>query len=168
MENWLIKIDAAFVYQALIQAVVFLVYFVLLKTLFFDKVAAMMDKRQNQITEDLDSAAEQNAAAARLEASYQEKITNIDNERFEILKAASKDGETVKEKIVSDAQSQAASLIEAAKKEAEAQKKRAQEEFMDTFVELTIDTAEKVVGKSLNKADHMKLIGDSINQFKEV
>ena len=57
---------------------------------------------------------------------------------------------------------------ENAKKEIEAEKAKAQEEFKDTIIEMTMDAAEKVVGKSLSREDHLDLINESISMFKEV
>ena len=49
-----------------------------------------------------------------------------------------------------------------------AEKAKAQEEFKDTIIEMTMDAAEKVVGKSLSREDHLDLINESISMFKEV
>lgn len=168
MESWLIRIDAELLKQALIQLVTFLIYFVIVKKFFYDKINGIITQRKEMVSASLNSAQAADEKAEQLEKEYNEKVAQIENERIEIIRKAAEDAQNVKERIVDEAKQQAASILESAKKEVENQKAKAQEEFKDSIIDMTIDAAEKVIGKSLSKQDHLDLINESISMFKEV
>ncbi len=168
MESWLIRIDAELLKQALIQLITFLLYFVVIKKFFYDKINGIIQQRKEMVAASLNDAKAADDKAEQLEKEYEQRVGEIENERVEIIKKAAEDAQQVKERIVSEAREQANAIIESASKEVEAQKAKAQEEFKDAIVEMTMDAAEKVVGKSLSKEDHLSLINESISMFKEV
>ena len=164
----LINFSMSLLYQVAIQMVTFLVFFVLVKKLFYKPINDMINKRDEKIKSELHEANDANEKAKSLVVEYQEKIDNVANEKFDIIKQASKDGEVIKEKIIADARVDADKVIQSAKHEIEAQKLRAEEQLKDAIVELTIEATQKVVSKSLNKEDHLKLINESIDLIKGV
>ena len=68
MDSWLIKIDADLIRQVIIQASVFLVFFVVVKVFFADKIKEILKKRSEAIEQELDEAAKTNQDAKELEA----------------------------------------------------------------------------------------------------
>lgn len=168
MESWLIRIDAELLKQAAIQLVTFLIYFVAVKKFFYDKINGIITKRKEAVAASLDSAKSADEKAALLQKEYDEKVAELENERIEIIRKAATDAQEVKDRIVDEARAQADSMIDSARKEIEAEKAKAQEEFKDTIIEMTMDAAEKVVGKALSREDHLDLINESISMFKEV
>ena len=168
MESWLIRIDAELLKQALIQLITFLLYFVVIKKFFYDKINGMIQQRKEMVSASLNEAKAADDKAEQLEKEYEARVGEIENERVEIIKKAAEDAQQVKERIVGEAREQANAIIENAGKEVEAQKAKAQEEFKDAIIDMTMEAAEKVVKKSLSKEDHLALINDSISMFKEV
>ncbi len=168
MNGWYINLDLALLYQIAIQGVSFFLFFTIVKTLFYNKVKGIIEARQQQITSGIDSADEATRKAEQIERECKEKMESLEAERIQMLKDASDASEVLKQKIIADAQKQAAEILENAKKDIKVQQERAEKEFVGSMIDLTIEAAEKIVGKSLNKEDHMNLISESINQFKEV
>ena len=168
MESWLIRIDAELLKQALIQLITFLLYFVVIKKFFYDKINGMIQQRKEMVSASLNEAKAADDKAEKLEKEYEARVGEIENERVEIIKKAAEDAQQVKERIVNEAREQANAIIENAGKEVEAQKAKAQEEFKDAIIDMTMEAAEKVVKKSLSKEDHLALINESISMFKEV
>lgn len=168
MESWLIRIDAELLKQALIQLITFLLYFVVIKKFFYDKINGMIQQRKEMVSASLNEAKAADDKAEQLEKEYEARVGEIENERVEIIKKAAEDAQQVKERIVNEAREQANAIIENAGKEVEAQKAKAQEEFKDAIIDMTMEAAEKVVKKSLSKEDHLALINESISMFKEV
>lgn len=166
--SWLIKMDFELVKQALIQAVTFLLFYTVIKKFFYDKINGILEQRKEIVEKNMNDAKTASENAKKLEADYEEKIAAIDQEKIEILKKAAEDGQATKDRIVSEARVQASSIIEDARAEAVRQQKRAEEEFKDSIVDISIEAAEKVIGKSLNREDHMQLINESIAMLKEV
>ena len=166
--SWLVKIDAELLMQAAIQLVTFLVFFVIVKKFFYDKINGIIKERKTMVDNSMDAAKLANEKAAQIEAQYKDRLTDIENERTEVLQKASDDAKQIRDRIIEDANQQAGEMLDKARVQIEAEKKRAEEEFKDSIVDLTIDAAEKVVGKSLSKEDHIDLINESISMLKEV
>ncbi len=166
--SWLIKMDAELLKQVLIQGVTFLIYFVVIKKFFYDKINGIIKKRKEMIDSSMSEAKAANEKAQQLEAQYNDRISDIENERVAVMKKAAEDAQAVKNRIIEEAHSQAGDMIAGARREIAAEQVRAEEEFKDSIVDLTIDAAEKVVGKSLDKKEHLELINNSISMFREV
>jgi len=81
------------------------------------------------------------------------------------LEEARRDAGRVKEQIVADAQDEAARIHQRALADIEAAKSAAVRELAEKSVDSAVSLAGNIVGRSLNKDDHAKLIDDSINSF---
>jgi len=168
MEGWLIRVDIELIKQALIQLVTFLCYYVIIKKFFYDKIKGIMVKRQEMVSTSLDAAKAADEKALQLENEYAEKVAQLEKERAEMIKKSAEDAKQTKERIIQEAKDQAQGIIESANRQIEKDMAKAQEEFKDSIVDLTMDAAEKVVKKSLSRQDHIDLINESISMLKEV
>ncbi len=168
MDSWLIKLDANLIRTIIIQGATFLAFFVVVKVFFADKIKAMLEKRQEVIEKDLADATEAKENAEKLENEYAEMIKGAHDEKAAIIHSATEDGEMMKEKIVAEAREQAETIITNARKEIDRERTQAEKELRDSIVDMTIDAAEKISGKSFTKEDHAQLISESISMIKEV
>ena len=166
--SWLIKLDVDLVRQVVIQIATFLVFFVIVKVFFADKIKAILAERKEAIEKDLTAAAKANEEAKELSAHYEEVLKGAQDEKAAIIHTATEDGNKMKEQIVSEAREQAETIITNARKEIDRERTQAEKELRDSIVDMTIDAAEKISGKSFTKEDHAKLISDSISMIKEV
>ena len=160
--------DGELVKQALIQASTFLVFFMVIKKFFYDKINNILVERKEKVETDFENARLANEKALELEAEYSEKVSQIESERIDVLKKAAADAEIIKSGIVKEAREQASGIIVKAQDEITAERKKAEESLKDSIADLSIEAAQKVIGKTLNKQDHLKLIEESISMFKEV
>ena len=168
MDSWLIKIDAGLIRQIIIQGAVFLAFFVVVKVFFADKIKAILEQRREVIEKDLSAATEAKEKAEKLESEYAEIMKGAHDEKAAILHSAAEDGEQMKEKIVAEAREQAETIVTNARKEIDRERTQAEKELRDSIVDMTIDAAEKISGKSFTKEDHAQLISESISMIKEV
>ncbi|MBQ2302681.1 MAG: F0F1 ATP synthase subunit B [Oscillospiraceae bacterium] len=168
MDGWLIKLDANLIRTIVIQGATFLAFFMIVKVFFADKIKAMLEERKEAIAKDLSAANEAKENAEKLENEYAEMIKGAHDEKAEILHNAAQDGEIMKEKIVAEAREQAETIITNARKEIDRERTQAEKELRDSIVDMTIDAAEKISGKSFTKEDHAQLISESISMIKEV
>ncbi len=168
MESWLIKIDASLIRQVIIQGAFFLSFFVIVKVFFADKIKAILEQRQAIIEKDLAAATEAKENAEKMENEYAAMLKNAHDEKAEIIHNAAADGEKMKEQIVAEAREQAETIITNARNEIDRERTQAEKELRDSIVDMTIDAAEKISGKSFTKEDHERLISDSISMIKEV
>lgn len=168
MDGWLIKIDAGLLRQVVIQAATFLIFFVVVKVFFTDKIKEMLAKRREVIEKDLSEAEEAKKNAKELENEYTEIMKSAHDEKANIIHSATEDGEKMKEQIVTEAREQAEGMIDKARKEIDRERIQAERELRDSIVDMTIDAAEKISGKALDAKDHARLIDESISMIKEV
>lgn len=166
--SWLIKLDADLLRQVAIQAFTFLAFFVIVKVFFADKIKEILEKRQELIEKDLTDAKEAKDAAEKSKAEFDQIMKEASDKKADIIKAATEDGKRVKDEIVSDARSEATKILDTARKEIEKERQDAQKGMKDMVVDMSIDAAEKITAKTLDKKDHEKLIEDCISGIEEV
>ena len=168
MDGWLIKLDANLIRTIVIQGATFLAFFIIVKVFFTDKIKAMLEQRKETIEKDLCAATEAKENAEKLENEYADILKGANEEKASIIRSATEDGEQMKEKIVAEAREQAETIITNARKEIDRERTQAEKELRDSIVDITIDAAEKISGKSFTKEDHAQLISESISMIKEV
>jgi F-type H+-transporting ATPase subunit b len=101
-----------------------------------------------------DAARQQEENAARLRTAYQEANA--------IREQALKEAGEEQRKLVEGAQAEARRLVEGARAQTEADIRRAREELRREVATLAVAVAEKLVRKSLQEADHRKIVDDAI------
>ena len=91
MEPRLFDLDLQLIADAALMIIAVFALFLIASKLLFNPVRDMMQKRQDKIKGELDSAAKDMDDAAKLKADYESKIKNIDKEAETILSEARKD-----------------------------------------------------------------------------
>lgn len=168
MNSKIIEFSMVTVWDWAIQLLaLFLIIFVLAKLL-FKPVSDLLEKRQAGIAADLNEARDAKKDAAALKAEYESKITDIEKEAGEILKAAR-----------AKALAREAEIIEAARAEAEAIKLKAMEdirleqervraEMKDEMIEVATLMAGKFVASAMDDAKQKELITEIIDEMGDV
>ena len=80
----------------------------LLKHFAWDAISSMMQKREDKIANDLDSAEQSRLNAAKLEKERQEKLARSHSEAAEIIKSAKDSGELSRQNILSETKEEVA------------------------------------------------------------
>ena len=124
-----------------------------------------LNNREKGISDQMDSAEEANALAQTNLKQYEDKLSNAEDEAKELIAEARRDAATTKEKLLADAQAEADRLRERALADIEAAKSEAVRQLAEKSVDSAVSLAGSIVGRSLKKSDHDKLIDDSINSF---
>jgi F-type H+-transporting ATPase subunit b len=108
-------------------------------------IVSMIEERGNYIEESLKKADEANAALANIKADGERLMAEAKNERLEMLKEASK----IKEEMISAAKTQAnaeaAKIIENGKESVQLEKDNAIKEIRSQVAELSVTIAEKII-----------------------
>jgi F-type H+-transporting ATPase subunit b len=130
----------------------------------------MIEERGNYIEESLKKADEANAALANIKADGERLMAEAKNERLEMLKEASK----IKEEMISAAKTQAnaeaAKIIENGKESVQLEKDNAIKEIRSQVAELSVTIAEKIIRGELkdekSQNDMIDKLLDEINIAK--
>lgn len=124
-----------------------------------------LDARELSISQDIDNAKTANEQAKANLKQYEDKLASVTEEAKAILEEAKKDAMTARDKILADAQDEAQRTRDRALADIEAAKNAAVRELAEKSVDSAVSLAGNIVGRSLSKDDHNKLIADSISSF---
>ena len=133
----------------------------LLKHFAWDAISSMMQKREEKIANDLDSAEQSRLNAAKLEKERQEKLANSHSEAAEIIKSAKDSGELSRQNILNETKEEVHSDITL-------EKEAALKEVKDDVADLSLQIAEKILGRELTPENHESLINQYIEGLGSV
>ena len=125
-----------------------------------------MEARESRISGDIENARLANEQAQKNLKLYEEKLAGVDSEASAIIAEAKEDAIAAKEKIVSEAKSEAQREREKAIADIAAAKNEAVSSLAESSVNSAVSLAGNIVGRSLNKDDHSKLIKEAVERFK--
>jgi len=167
MEPRLFDLDLQLAADAVLMIIAVFTLFLIASKFLFNPVRDMMQKRQDKIKGELDSAAQDMADAAKLKADYESRISNIGKEAEAILSEARKKALANENKIVAEAKEEAARIIERAKAEAELEKKKAVDDMKREMIVIASMMAGKVVNSSIDTAVRDSLVDETLKEIGE-
>ena len=125
-----------------------------------------LDKREGRIADDIENARVANEQAQESLKSYQDKLAGVEDEASAIIAEAKQDALAAKEKIVTEAKTEAQRERDKALADISAAKNAAVRDLAESSVDSAVSLAGSIVGRSLNKDDHSKLIQEAVERFK--
>lgn len=126
-----------------------------------------LDSREGRIADDIENARVANEQAQENLKTYQEKLAGVDGEASAIIAEAKQDALAAKEKIVTEAKTEAQRERDKAFADISAAKNAAVSQLAESSVDSAVSLAGNIVGRSLNKDDHSKLIQEAVERFKK-
>jgi F-type H+-transporting ATPase subunit b len=145
--------------------VLFGVCLYLLKKLAFPRIGEALDRRQKAIEESIDTAERTRVEADQLLAEYRERLTAARQQADEIVSRARKAGEQVEADLTTQGRARREELLEQARRDIEAETKRAIQEIRAEVADLTILATEKVTRKTLTDADQRRLVDEAVAEL---
>jgi len=149
--------------EIIYATVAFLILLFLLSRFAFPAVIDIMDKRANTIKDSLEAAENTRVEAQKLLDDYKKEMIKARDEAQKIIKEGKKFGEGIKEEMNEKARKEADQMIERATGEIEREKSVAIEDIQKKVADLAVGAAAKVISKSLDKAEHEKIIDDFLS-----
>ena len=144
------------------QIVNFSVLLIVLRLLVYKPVLKMLDERRERIREGLSAAERGREQAAEAHAEAQAQIDNARREGQNIVAQAQAVAQRLQEEGRADAQRQSEAILERARAEIQLERDAAITELRKEFADLTISAAEKVIGQSLDRTSHQRLIDEAL------
>jgi F-type H+-transporting ATPase subunit b len=153
----------------LFQLVNFTFLLLVLRLFIYKPVLKMLDERRERIREGLSAADRGREQAAEAERQAQEQIEAARREGQLIVQNAQQIAQRLQEDGRQQAQQQAEAMLERARNEIQLERDTAIAELRKEFADLTISAAEKVIGQSLDREAHQRLIEQSLaeSSFRE-
>jgi len=148
------------------QFVSFLVLFLILRFVAYKPLLRMLDQRSQRIKESLEQAEQVRRQSENAEAEVKKQIQAASLEGQEIIARATQASDEVRARAQELAKKDADELIGKARQAISAEREAAVEELHKEFADLTILAAGKVIGESLDKESHKKLIDKVLKESK--
>ncbi len=161
MTSWILPNPGIFLWTV----VTFLIVLGILKWKAWGPLMEALDEREEKITSALDAASKAKEEAQKVSSDYEEMIAKAESERQDILAQAKKDADNLREKKESEADAKCNDMLDKAKKEIEAEKAKALKEIKSVAVDLSVETASKIIRKNLDSSDNRKIAEDTINSI---
>jgi F-type H+-transporting ATPase subunit b len=151
------------------QTINFVVLLLLLKLFVYKPVLNMLDARRQKIEEGLSAAQKGQESAAEAEKAAQAELENARREGQNLVQAAQQAAQRIQEEGRAAAAQQSEAMLERARGEIALERDQAIAELRREFAELTIAAAEKIIGQSLDRSAHQRLIEQALaeSSFRE-
>jgi F-type H+-transporting ATPase subunit b len=161
-DSGLIKVVPGLMIWTLIA---FGITFFVLRRYAFGPIQKAIDQRRARIRAALDEADRAREEARALLEQHRALVAQARTDSEEILAEARKVADSQRERVREEAEADRQRRLEETRREIQAETRRALEQIRIEVAELTLVAAEKVTRKSLDDADHRRLIDDAIGDL---
>jgi F-type H+-transporting ATPase subunit b len=150
------------------QLLSFLILFGLLIAFGYKPILKMLDERSKKIKESLEQAEAAKEQSLHAEEEVKKQIQAASLKGQELIAQAMKTSDEIRGQAQGLAKKDADVIIEKARQAIKAERDAALEELRREFSDLTILAAGKVIGESLDKESHKKLIDKVLEENKTI
>jgi F-type H+-transporting ATPase subunit b len=127
-------------------------------------ISKILDERQALINDSITSAEKTQQEADLLLAEYRQRLTEAREQADEIIVRARKAAEATKSEAAAEGQGRREELVEAARRDIEAETRKALEDIRKEVANLTVLATERVTRKSLTEADQKQLVEEALRE----
>jgi len=142
----------------------FLAAMLILKKFAWPKITEILDQRQELINDSISSAEETRSEADKILAEYRQRLTEAREQADEILERARKAAETTEAQAAEAGREKREEMVEAARRDIEAETRRALDEIRKEVADLTVLATEKVTRKTLDEDAQRQLVEDALRE----
>jgi F-type H+-transporting ATPase subunit b len=145
--------------------VCFLITLSVLKRFAFGPIQTAIDQRRDRIRQSLDEADHAREEARRLLEEHRKLISSAQGDAEEILSEARRVADANERRMREELEADRQRRLEETRKQIEAETRRALEQIRLEVVDLSLLAASKVTRKSLDDADHKRLIEEAVGEL---
>jgi F-type H+-transporting ATPase subunit b len=136
----------------------------ILNKLAFPRIVEALDKRRRAIQESIESAERTKREADELLEEYRARLREAREQAEDIAVRARKAADAVQDEAKQAATKQREELLQAARRDIEAETRRALDEIRKEVADLTVEATEKITRKSLTPEDHKRLVEEALQE----
>ena len=130
----------------------------------FPRIQEALDKRANAIRDNIEAAERQRKDADELLQEYRARLTEAREQADDIIARARKAADSAKADAAEDGKARREELVAAARRDIEAETSRSLARIRSEVADLTVAATEKLTRKSLDDADHKRLVEDALSE----
>lgn len=151
---------------AIFTAIVFFLLLGILGKFAWGPIIMALDRREQDIADNIAAAQRQNEEAKGLLAEHQAKLAAAAGEVRQLLEEARRDAEHTKTQIVAEAKAAAQAEQERALREVRNATDGALKQLAETSANMAVELAGKIIEEKLSADDHSRLIRDAVSRFQ--
>ena len=140
-----------------------IVAFVLMKYA-FPRIREAVEAREKKIQSDLEQAEKAREEAQKEFDDYKKQLAEARSEANKIIEEARRSAEDVRKDLITKSEQEAAQIVERAQEQLQAERQRTLQELRNQVAEISIELAEKVVGRSLDGEAQRDLVDAYIRE----
>jgi len=133
----------------------------------FPPILQTLDERERKIKESLEQADRHRAEAEQKMQEYEAKLKTASKEAETVLAAAKDRAQRIMEENEQRLRTETQRSKEDAAREIDQERRRAIQDIRNQTTEMALLVAEKVVGRSLNDADHKRMADEALASVAE-
>jgi F-type H+-transporting ATPase subunit b len=145
--------------------VLFLITMWVLSKVAFPKIQEALDKRAEAISESIDAAERQRKESDELLSEFRARLAEAREQADDIMARARKAAETAESEAAAAGREKREELVEAAKRDIEAETRRSLDQIRQEVADLTVLATERVTRKSLTAEDQKRLVEEALGEL---
>lgn len=149
---------------AILELITFLLMLAILARYVYPELARRAEARRRAIEDEMKQAEQARAEAEARLTEAESKLADARKTAQQVIDAASKSGEQLRQDLRTKAEEEAKRIAEAARKEIEVERDRAVQAVRTEVSNLVVSATEKVIGETLDDQKHKKLIDKAIEE----
>lgn len=166
-EGRIFGLDMQLLSGMIFQIIAILILFVVLTYILYEPVRKVLNDRKMRVAKEVEGAKQSRKEADQYKTEYETKLKNMEKEADLLLGEARKKALSRKNEILAGAKEEAAAILAHARKEAELEKRKAQDEMKQQIVEVATWMAGKIITVSLEEEEQSSLIRETLEEMGE-
>jgi F-type H+-transporting ATPase subunit b len=130
----------------------------------FPRIQEALDKRAQAIRDNIEAAERQRREADELLNEYRERLKEAREQAEDITERARKAADAAKAEATDAGRAKRDQLVEAARRDIEAETRRSLEQIRSEVADLTVLATEKVTRKTLDADDQRRLVEEALSE----
>jgi F-type H+-transporting ATPase subunit b len=144
--------------------VAFAIVMFFLNRVAFPKIKEAIAAREQKIQGDLEEAENAKQEAQKQLDEYKEQLAEARSEANRIIEEARQSAEQVRKDVIAKSEKEAEAIVARAQEQLDAERRRTVTELQSTIADLSIELAEKVVGRSLDGSAQRDMVDAYIRE----
>jgi F-type H+-transporting ATPase subunit b len=149
-------------------AVAFLLVLFVLNKYAFPALKKAVEEREHKIQSDLEAAERAKQEAEEEKRQYLEQLANARGEANRIIEEARQQAEQVRKDLIEKANAEAQQIVARAQEQLAAERNRTITELQSMIGDLSIELAEKVVGRAIDASGQRELVDAYIREVADM
>ncbi len=151
--------------QAVAAILIFLLLLAILGRWAWKPIVAQIKRREDSITETLKRSEQRDKETQRLLEEYRARMEAADADAQKLLAQARRDAQQAAGTVLTAAEAESRRLVASAREEIEQAKRSALRQMRASTAELAADLAAAVIGRTLTREDHLRLVDESLAEI---